>query len=228
MGPASRRERERLALRARIMDAARRLFAENGYEAVTIRSIAEVIEYSPRTIYLHFADKEDLFRQLCIEDFRVFGESMAQHLAVQDPVQRLTSLGRTYAEFALSHPNHYALMFMSPPAVPLDEEAKCGTGDPEADAYTLLVASVKEAISLGLFRPEFQDPDLVAQILWAGTHGVVSQHLTRTGEGYVPWRAVEERVAKIGELMLRGLLKAEEPTPPARPSKQPAPKRKKA
>lgn len=228
MGPASRRERERLALRARIMDAARRLFAENGYEAVTIRSIAEAIEYSPRTIYLHFADKEDLFRQLCIEDFRVFGESMAQHLAILDPIQRLVDLGQSYAEFALSHPNHYALMFMSPPAVPPDEETLCGAGDPEADAYALLVGSVREAIAQGLLRPEFQDPDLVAQILWAGTHGVVSQHLTRTGEGYVPWRPIAERVATIGELMIRGLLKHPDPAPTSQPPRKPAPKRTKA
>lgn len=207
MGPTDRRERERLALRARIMDAARRLFAEKGYQAVTIRSIAEAIEYSPRTIYLHFKDKEDLLRQLCIEDFRVFSENLAQHMTVRDPIQRLTNTGRAYAEFALTHPNHYGLMFMSPPAVPPDEETLQHSGDPEKDAYALLVGAVKEAIGQELFKPEFQDPDLVAQILWAGSHGVVSQHLTHTGEGYVPWRLIDERVAMMGHIMIAGLLR---------------------
>jgi AcrR family transcriptional regulator len=223
MGTADRRERERLELRTRILDASRRLFAENGYEAVTLRSIAEAIEYSPRTIYLHFKDKEDLLRQLCLQDFRVFGESMARNLAVQDPIQRLLNLGQSYAEFAITHPNHYALMFMSPPAVPPQEETPCGAGDPEADAYALLVGSVQEAIARGLFKPEFQDPDLVAQMLWAGTHGIVSQHLTRTGEGYVPWRPVGERVSAMGQLMISGLLRHETPANP-----EPTPKRKKS
>lgn len=227
MGPASRRERERLALRAKIMDAARRLFAEKGYEAVTIRSIAEAIEYSPRTIYLHFKDKEDLLRQLCLEDFRSFSENMAQHLSVKDPIERLRLLGHAYAEFALTYPNHYALMFMSPPAVPPDEETLCGMGDPEADSYTLLVTTVEEALAQGLFKAELQDPELIAQLLWAGFHGVVSQHLTRSGEGYVSWRPIEDRIELMGRTVLAGLMR-DPITAPTVPKKPHAAKTRKA
>jgi AcrR family transcriptional regulator len=60
-----RRERQRQSLRKQILDAARELFTELGYEAVSMRRIADKIGYSPTTIYLHFADKEALVRELC-------------------------------------------------------------------------------------------------------------------------------------------------------------------
>ena len=65
MGISERRERDRQAVRSKILDAARDLFAAEGYDAVTMRRIAEAIEYSPTTIYLHFKDKDALIRELC-------------------------------------------------------------------------------------------------------------------------------------------------------------------
>ena len=65
MGSTERRERAKGRVRGLILDAARALFAVKGYEAVTMRAIAERIEYSPTAIYLHFADKRDLVRALC-------------------------------------------------------------------------------------------------------------------------------------------------------------------
>jgi len=62
MGIIERRERERKAVRKKILDAARELFVAEGYDAVTMRRIAETIEYSPTAIYFHFKDKETLIR----------------------------------------------------------------------------------------------------------------------------------------------------------------------
>ena len=72
MGPRERREREREETRTRILDAARELFAAEGYEAVTMRRIAERIEYSATAIYFHFKDKEALVKELCDVDFTSF------------------------------------------------------------------------------------------------------------------------------------------------------------
>ena len=69
MGVTERREREREEVRTKILDAARDLFTSEGYEKVTMRRIAEAIEYSPTAIYLHFEDKEDLVLALCRQDF---------------------------------------------------------------------------------------------------------------------------------------------------------------
>ena len=69
MGPTERRQREREEIRTRILDAARELFIAEGYEAVTMRRIADRIEYSPTAIYFHFKDKEALMGELCAVDF---------------------------------------------------------------------------------------------------------------------------------------------------------------
>src|SRR4051794_32343862 len=116
MGSADRRLRERQALREQILDAARALFATEGYEAVTMRRIAERIEYSPTAIYLHFADKEALVRELCAHDFAVFAAQFAKLARVADPLERLRKSGHAYVDFAVRHPHHYRLLFMTPHA----------------------------------------------------------------------------------------------------------------
>ena len=68
MGTSERIERERHAKRALIMDAARELFLERGYDAVTLRQIAERIEHSTTAIYVHFADKFDLAERIVTID----------------------------------------------------------------------------------------------------------------------------------------------------------------
>ena len=74
MGVKERREREKSEVRDKILDAARELFIAEGYEGVSMRKVADRIEYTPTTIYGYFADKEDLFRQLCHEDFARLAE----------------------------------------------------------------------------------------------------------------------------------------------------------
>ena len=78
MGVKERREREREETRAKITDAARELFAREGYDAVSMRRIAEAIEYSPTAIYVHFKDKEALFQDLCRQDFGKLAEGLHQ------------------------------------------------------------------------------------------------------------------------------------------------------
>ena len=114
MGTTERREREKERVRGRILDAARELFARDGYDAVTMRKIAEAVEYSPTAIYLHFKDKESLVRELCIADFDSLARSFQRIAREPDPLERLRRAGLAYADFAVEHPNHYRLMFMTP------------------------------------------------------------------------------------------------------------------
>src|SRR5262245_46461386 len=142
MGTKERREREREEMRTRILDAARDLFAAEGYDAVSMRKIADAIEYSPTAIYAHFADKAALMRELCREDFGKMNAANAEALAVEDPVERIRQLGQHYIRFAVTHPNHFRLMFMTKPSdeVVLSEEERKqeGHGDPNRDGYALL------------------------------------------------------------------------------------------
>src|SRR5947207_10890092 len=108
-----RREREREEVRRKILDAARDLFMTEGYEKVTMRRIAEAIEYSPTTIYNHFEDKDDLVQALCFEDFGRLFEHLQAQAAPADPLQAIRQLGLAYARFGLTYPNHYRFMFMT-------------------------------------------------------------------------------------------------------------------
>src|SRR5215204_6778437 len=116
MGTKERRERERDQVRVKIMDAARELFVRDGYESVSMRKIAEAIEYSPTAIYQHFTDKAELMQQLCEHDFRALGQVSAELTAIADPIERIRKLGHTYIRYAARHPNHYRFMFMTPHA----------------------------------------------------------------------------------------------------------------
>ena len=114
MGLKERREREKEVVRGKILDAARELFVAEGYEAVTMRKIAQAIEYSPTAIYLHFRDKEAVINAICDTDFLQLATRFRKIAEVADPIARLRASGLAYADFALRHPNHYRLMFMTP------------------------------------------------------------------------------------------------------------------
>ncbi|MGA7992987.1 MAG: TetR/AcrR family transcriptional regulator [Thermoanaerobaculia bacterium] len=204
MGIVERREREKLEVRTKILDAARELFAREGYGAVTMRRIADAIEYSPTAIYLHFRDKETLVRELCEEDFASLARAFLRIAKEPDPLERLRKIGMAYVDFGVEKPNHYRLMFMSTRHEPVEMEG-LKKGNPEEDAYAFLVATVAEAISKGSLKPELRDAHVVAQAAWAGVHGVISLHLAKEGDPWVEWRPVKKTAALVVDSMIDGL-----------------------
>jgi AcrR family transcriptional regulator len=207
MGVKERREREKSETRDKILDAARGLFVTEGYEGVSMRRVAEKIEYSPTAIYVHFADKNELFRELCRQDFARLQEVMQSADMPADPIERLRQIGRNYIQFGLRFPNHYVFMFMTPhPPHEPDEEDREIMGNPEKDAYAMLKWAVLEAINAGCFREEVQDAELVSQTLWASVHGVISLNIAKCKDPWVEWRPLEDRAEMMLDITLRGLL----------------------
>jgi AcrR family transcriptional regulator len=200
MGIQERRERERQELRTKILDAARDLFAERGYESVTMRELAKKIEYSPTVLYGHFADKDTLLRELCQLDFAAFAERFVELMQVEDPVERLCRAGFVYFDFALSYPQQYRLMFMTPHPIVAPE-----AGDresPSRNAYVFLRASVAEAIALGRARPGYADPDLVAQTIWGCVHGLSALEITLAADdSWVDFKSPPERLRGMMEFI---------------------------
>jgi AcrR family transcriptional regulator len=208
MGINERRGREKEAVRTKILDAARALFASEGYEAVTMRRIALAIEYSPTALYLHFKDKESLIRDLCLTDFGSLARAFQRIAKEKDPLERLRKIGGAYVGFASEHPNHYRLMFMTPHVH--DESKGDGLpemekGNPEEDAYAFLRGTVVQAIAEKRLRPELKDPDLVAQAVWAGTHGVVSLHIAKECDPWIEWRSLKKTAALAIDALIRGI-----------------------
>jgi len=210
VGSSERRERERLKVRGKILDAARKLFIQQGYDAVTMRKIAKRIEYSPTAIYVHFKDKETLLRELCAEDFQMLATAFQQVAMIEDPVERLRQTGRAYVDFAVRYPNHYRLMFMTP-RPPDFQEDESGKGDVQRDAYAFVVAVVKDAMAKGAFLNEWKDPDLLAQVLWAGVHGVVTLHLVLAKDKWLDWRPLDATAQGMLDALYRGVLRQEQP-----------------
>ncbi|HJX26545.1 MAG TPA: TetR/AcrR family transcriptional regulator, partial [Thermoanaerobaculia bacterium] len=111
-----------------------------------MRKIADRIEYSPTAIYLHFKDKEAVMRELCDLDFLALAQEFAEIARIADPLERLHATGMAYARFALDHPNHYRLMFMTPHPPLGEEERRIRKGNPEEDAYAFLKGIIAEGV----------------------------------------------------------------------------------
>ncbi len=188
----------------RIMDAARRLFAAEGYHSVSMRRIADAIEYSPTAIYLHFKDKQSLIRELCSEDFGKLAESMVHLAGERDPIERIRKTGHLYIRFAVEHPNHYRLMFMTP-----IDDPELSAKDPQAgstpDAYAFLLHSVEEALSARRFAPKLKDPRLLTQTFWAAVHGVASLEIAMGKDPCIDWADLDARASAAIEATIRGM-----------------------
>src|SRR3954463_1239270 len=115
MGIRERQERDREAVRRSILDAARDLFVREGYERVSLRKIAEMVEYSPAAIYGYFPSKDDIFFALAEEGLRLLGDPASVHTntTLNDaPLERVrTAFWRLY-EFSREQPQYFALIFV--------------------------------------------------------------------------------------------------------------------
>src|SRR5271166_2074578 len=208
MGVKERREREKSETRDKILDAARELFVTEGYEGVSMRKVADKIEYSPTAIYVHFADKNELFRELCHQDYSRLAEVFQSSVMLTDPIERLKQIGAIYIDFGTRYPNHYKFMFMAPhPPHEPDEVDREMIGNPEMDAYAFLKWAVQQAINADCFREELRDAELISQTLWASVHGVISLHIAKGADPWVNWCPLTERAEMMLDITLRGLMR---------------------
>ena len=112
MGIQERKDREKDVMRRIILDAAIDLFASEGYENVSIRKIAEKIEYSPASIYNYFEDKGSILFELLNDGFDKLYEKQLAVQHIVDTVERFQAHGRAYLDFAREYPHYYNLMFI--------------------------------------------------------------------------------------------------------------------
>ena len=200
MGIKERQERDREAVRRSILDAARELFENEGYDKVTMRRIAEAIEYSPTTIYLHFEDKDDLVRALCNEDFARLLQALSLSPPAADPIESIRQLGRAYVGFAVDNPNHFRFMFMS---AHHKDEART-PDDPGWRSFGALLDAVKRGVAAGRFKAV--DPLTAAQVLWMNVHGVACALITMPPAQWPHGPAANDLVDQVIENGIRGLL----------------------
>jgi AcrR family transcriptional regulator len=202
----SRREREKAETRQRILESARELFSRDGYAQTSMRRIADSIGYTATAIYHHFKDKDALLNELCLLDFRSLSDALRRMDEIPDPITRLRLMGQNYVKFALAHPQQFRFMFMVERPIPGPDQV---TIDPSEDGYAFLLTNLQECIDAGLFRPEFTDPEMLAQLVWSAVHGLAAIHLMAPGKSH-PWmqlRDPDETARHLTDVVLRGLLR---------------------
>ena len=197
MGVKERREREKASVREEILDAARGLFVKEGYEHVSIRKIAEKIEYAPGTIYLYFRDKAEILECLCDETFAKLEQRMrAIHADPSSPLEGLRRGLRTYIQFGIDNPNHYIVTFVQAKQLPEDQHPKAGQR-----CFDNLRAAVQRCIEEGQLNCE--DPEEIAQAIWAGAHGVTTLLITCT----FPFIEQTRLIDRVVTILIEGIRK---------------------
>ena len=143
--------------RAEILEAAERVFVEQGYEGATIRRIADEVGLSSTALYMHFRDKAQILDEICVGHFHALNTLNEALLGEGlDPVDRVRRMLEGYIDFAYAHPNTYRLVFC-----------------------TLSLSGTSKGAQVGRLRCD--DVAVAAQTSWAACHGIVSLLLTRPG-----------------------------------------------
>ncbi len=175
MGIKERKKQEKQEMRKLILDNAMKLFLEKGFENITIRHIAEKIEYSPATIYLYFKDKDEIMYTLHREGFEELYRWQQKILAIKDPLQRLHRHAEMYVSFALENPEYYDLMFIERAPFRKIKEMEPDDGmhwEIGMRSYDLLKDNIEDCMKAGIFRRT--NIDIAAFSLWSYVHGIVS------------------------------------------------------
>lgn len=196
MGTKERQQRERDRLRDAILTAARELFVAEGYRNVSMRKVAERIEYSPAAIYRYFPSKDDIFFALAEEGFR----KMAVHIGgavepVTDPHERLRRGLWAFYEFSKSDTEYFELMFLdrSVPSISQDfqrfEFFQATTARAEAD--------IQACVDAGLFSKTL-NPAAALHVLWVGMLGAATIRLAnRLAPGEDPDALAHDVIASL-------------------------------
>jgi len=168
-----RQEREREAVRRAILDAARHLFVERGYRNVSIRGIAERIDYSAAAIYSYFPSKDAIFFALAAEGFGLLNAALDRIVTAGegDPLDQLRHGFFAYYEFSKSNPEYFGLMFVDRTVPRLSDH--WDRGDFVHTAFEKAATGIQRCIEGGWF-PAGTDVHAVFHILWAAVHGVAA------------------------------------------------------
>lgn len=203
--PAERRRRK---VRDSIIDAAEAIFAEEGEAGLSMRRIAERIDYSPAALYKYFDSKEALFREIREQFFeRLLGRMQQVCMDIEDGPLLCTKCMRAYVETGLEQPSHYKLAFGGPWDQDGPEEGSFGYA--AAEHLHQMIAQSMEA---GWFRQA--DHGLAANSVWAASHGLtmlavtIPEFPTEKFPDCVaggPDLTLDDMIAFHAEMVMRGL-----------------------
>lgn len=168
------RQRRHAKTRQDILEAARQIIASKGLDELSMRELANQIDYSPAGLYEYFNSKEEIIHALSTEGHRRLEAYILQVDENQPPADYLAAIGLAYIDFALRNPEHYLLMFTKMPAKQRVEDlVKKGS------SFSILLRAVQRGIEAGVFktRPGFGLNEM-AYAVWSQVHGIAMLRLT--------------------------------------------------
>jgi TetR/AcrR family transcriptional regulator len=173
---AERREEEKERRRAEILDAAEKLYAEKGWDALTVDQVARSARLSRALVYVYFRDKEELLFAIGERAMRLlrnrFVEASAAHASGMDQVE---AIGQAYMAYAREFPHYFDFCSRfhahSVAIDPGSHEGACRIAGDEA--IGAVVQAIETGIRDGSIRPDVGEPGLLAMTLWAFTHGMI-------------------------------------------------------
>ncbi|GMU11365.1 MULTISPECIES: TetR/AcrR family transcriptional regulator [Corallococcus] len=188
MGITERKERQRAELREHILQVARDMVMKEGFGALSMRKLADAVEYAPATLYLHFENRDAIARELCVRGFQELLAVLEPAAAVKEPAERLSRLADAYLSFGLKHPEAYRLIFMEDPKLSADlfQDKQDGAGP---KSFALLVRAFEDLKADGRAL-EATPAERLAEVFWAGLHGIISLKLTCSGFQGAPAEAL--------------------------------------
>lgn len=167
MSIADRKQEEKQEMYKRILNGARKIFLEKGYEQTSMRNIANEINYSPGLLYFYFKDKGEIFHELHREGFQLLLNQLKVLNKVADPFERLKAMGRIFIQFAQDNKDYYNLMFIVEEPTKMPEP---GGFKIAQETINLLFSTIKECQEQGRFKG--QDPEYFTFMVLSAVHGI--------------------------------------------------------
>ena len=188
-------------LREEILAVAERMLIETRDEsALSIRAIAAAVGVTPPSIYLHFADRNDLVFAVCERQAEQIDHVM-EHAAKDgtDPWDRIRRRGLAYLRWGLQNPEHYRILMMSRPDATPERFVDQRLAD--TSGLATVAEDIRLAAADGLIA-EVADPVKEAELFWMVIHGMVSMLIAKPD---FPFGPPEELYTSMCDLVLQGL-----------------------
>jgi len=176
-------EKRKQRTRQAILDAARQIITEKGPGELSMRSLAERIDYSPAGLYEYFDSKEAIIQEVSQEGHQQLTHAIRAVDSDLPPDEYLREIGQAYIRFAVLNPDYYLLMFtITPPETLIQGMLK------ENSSYPILLQAIQKGLEAGVFKPRagfgLQE---MAYAAWALVHGISMLRITYLRDFPIPF-----------------------------------------
>ncbi len=206
MGSNERKERGKEELKRKILDAATEIIVKEGYENLSIRKIAQTIEYSPGNIYHYFKNKAEIISFIVDEGYKKILQSQSRmKIDLINPEKSLVESLKDYINLQMDQPNSFRAILLN------DIE---GTGEKigvleegiskKRKTFEVMIQVLDLCVQKGIFRPV--PLELTAQIIWCATHGLITRLIL---EKNIPDGQKENLINRHFDVLLKGLMNQE-------------------